>query len=315
MKIPNVYDNIIQSAKTGKTLYQVPLAFGLEGIIVNKADVDPSKPGFTFESYQEYVKGPCNGVDPNRMGRLEFLCTCVSEMSEEFRKGDGYDFDNKEFAKTAEFVNELVLPTEEQILEDELMLRTSTIGREPVFSNITSGMELLRRTNNNIEEKIVMGFPSTKARGLMINVSQSIGVSAATSCPDSCKEFVRLLAGDDMQYLFAKYDGISINSEAQAAACREFAVRANSSYEAMSKVWEPYILTQLDAFSTTADPELLVSQMDGYIRSASGLRIIDSEVEMIIREEIQAYFAGQKSIKDVMGTIQNRVGVYEKERG
>ena len=315
VNVPNVYNNIINSAKTGKALYQVPLAFGLEGILVDKSDVDTDKPGFTFESYREYISGPCNGKDPNMMDRLDFMSTCISEASSAFRDGENLDFDNKEFSKTAEFVNDLVLPTEQEIMDQKLMLRTSTMGQESAFVNISSGMEFLRVTGNNVEEMTMMGFPSYKARGLMINVSQSVGVSAATSCPDACREFIKLLLSDDIQYLFARYDGISINSNAQADACRIFAERTNACYKAMSGNYDQYMLTILKTFTTTVDADLLISQMDGYIKSASGLRIIDAEIDIIIREEIQAYFAGQKSIKDVMKTIQNRVGVYESERG
>ena len=56
--------------------------------------------------------------------------------------------------------------------------------------------------------------------------------------------------------------------------------------------------------------------MDGYIRNASGIRINDyAAVENIIREEIQAYFADQKTIEEVMDIIQNRVDTYVDERG
>lgn len=315
VKVSNIYDNVIESGKTGKAIYQVPLAFGLEGILVNRSDVDASKPGFTFDSYKEYISGPCNGKDPNMMGKLDFLSTCISEASSEFRDRDGLDFDNREFSKTAEFVNELVLPSEKEIMDQKIMLRTTTGGQESAFVNASSGMEFLRITCNDVENKTLMGFPSSKARGLMINVSQSVGVSAATSCPDACREFIKLLLSDDIQFLFARYDGISINRNSQAEACKIFADRTNACYRSMIEYYDSYMLDALNTYTTTVDEEQFVSQMDEYIKSASGLRIIDSEVEIIIREEIQAYFAGQKSIKKVMGTIQNRVGVYEAERG
>ena len=41
----------------------------------------------------------------------------------------------------------------------------------------------------------------------------------------------------------------------------------------------------------------------------------DAAIEIIVREEIQAYFADQKTIEDVMGIIQNRVDTYMSERG
>ena len=102
---------------------------------------------------------------------------------------------------------------------------------------------------------------------------------------------------------------------ALAEVCIECAERANASYEIMIQYWKDYQIDSLDQFLTTSDPDLLVSQMDGYIRSASGLHVVDSAVSIIVREEIQAYFAGDKTIEDVMAIIQNRVDLCMNERG
>ena len=83
----------------------------------------------------------------------------------------------------------------------------------------------------------------------------------------------------------------------------------------MSQNWDRYLINQLKQSITTCDPEALVQQMDGYIRSASGLHMIDTAVEIIVREEIQAYFAGQKTIDVVTDAIQTRVDLYMSERG
>lgn len=63
------------------------------------------------------------------------------------------------------------------------------------------------------------------------------------------------------------------------------------------------------------DPDLLQQQIDGYIESAAGIRMMDAPVEIIVREEIQAYFAGQKTIEQTMELIQNRVDTFVNERG
>ena len=316
VQVENVYDNIMGFAKTGDKLYQVPLAFGLEGTLAYSDSVDTSVPGFTFESYREYVSGPCNGRDPNRMAKLDFLGTCIAEMSATFRTDDGFDLNNDEFAQVAAFVKDLILPTEDELLEEEMLYLSSTYSPEPEFVNITSGMELLKVTHNDINDRVVMGFPSIEPRGLMVNVLQSVGVSAATKSPTACKSFVNMLVGEDFQTLFAKYDGISVNSAAQETACRSFAERTNYAFEAISAVWTIENIKLLQVFDTTVDADEFVAQMDGYIRNASGIRMNDdAAVEIIIREEIQAYFADQKTIEEVMGIIQNRVDTYVSEVG
>ena len=315
VNIPNVYDNIMEISMTGDKLYQVPVAFGLEGILADSMYADTTLPGFTYDNYADYVKDACYGKDPNLMDRLAFLDICLAQESSLFHKDGKYDYANSDFAATAAFVNGLVLPTAEELFDEAQKNYVSTRGVESAFVNITSGMELLRVCRNDINSKVLMGFPSQTAQGPMVDVSQSVGVSAATACPEACKAFVKMLVGDDMQYLFAKYDGLCVNSAAQAEACIECAERANKSYEVMNQYWKYYQVDALDQFNTTSDPDLLVSQIDGYIRSASGLHVVDTAVSIIVREEIQAYFAGDKTIEEVMEIIQNRVDLCMNERG
>ena len=313
--IPNVYDNIMEISLTGDKLYQVPVAFGLEGILADSMYADTTLPGFTYDNYADYVKDACYGKDPNLMDRLAFLDICLAQESGLFHKDGKYDYANSDFAATAAFVNGLILPTKDELFDEAQKNYASTRGVESAFVNITSGMELIRVCRNDIKSKTLMGFPSQTGLGPMVDVSQSVGVSAVTACPEACKAFVKMLVGDDMQYLFARYDGLCVNSAAQAEVCIECAERANASYEIMIQYWKDYQIDSLDQFLTTSDPDLLVSQMDGYIRSASGLHVVDSAVSIIVREEIQAYFAGDKTIEDVMAIIQNRVDLCMNERG
>lgn len=312
--IPDVYENIMDICMTGDKLYQVPVAFGLEGMLADAQYTDGA-PGFTYDNYADYVKDACYGKDPNLMDRLAFLDMCLAQESNLFHKDGKYDYNNADFAATAAFVNGLVLPTEDELFDEAQTSYASTAGTESAFVNISSGMELIRVSRNDIAGKVLMGFPAAEAQGPMVDVSQSVGVSSSTVAPEACKAFVKMLVGDDMQYLFAKYDGLSVNSTAQAEACKEFAQRANASYEVMIQYWKDYQIDALDQFVTTSDPDLLVSQMDGYIRSAGGLHVIDTAVSIIVREEIQAYFAGDKTIEEVMEIIQNRVDLCMNERG
>ena len=70
-----LFNNVIDAAKTGDCLYQLPLAVNVAGIIAKGEDVAPDQVGFTFEQYAEYVSGPCNGNDSIGDGKLEFLTT------------------------------------------------------------------------------------------------------------------------------------------------------------------------------------------------------------------------------------------------
>ena len=60
---------------------------------------------------------------------------------------------------------------------------------------------------------------------------------------------------------------------ALAEVCIECAERANASYEIMIQYWKDYQIDSLDQFLTTSDPDLLVSQMDGYISPPAGFTL------------------------------------------
>ena len=314
VEVEGVYENVMGFAKTGDKLYQVPVSVELEGIVVDKDDVDTSVSGFTYSSYNAYVSGPCNGSDPCFMKRLTFMTTVIAEMGDSFRKDGGYDYNNEEFAAAAAFVNDLNLLSDEEWEEQNRMYSWMS-GTFSDCANITNGLEFLYRTQSLVDENILMGYPSAEPRGLLLNVKQSVGVCAGTGAPDQCKDFVKMLVGEEIQTIFGKYCGISVNSNAQAAACREFTDMMNGYFNTISEVHSYSDRELYEEPLEEADPERVVAVMDGYIRNASGFRQSDAAVELIVREEIQAYFAGQKTIEEVMETIQNRVDLYVNERG
>ena len=314
--IPDIYTNVMEFSKTDGALYQVPLSFSLEGIIVSREDVPEGQIGFDFDSYNAYVSGPCNGRDPNRMTRLMFMDACLSEMSSIFEQGNGYDYNNAEFAAVAEFVNSQILPDElDQVVIQEYWIPGMEDPYATDYVSIASGLGLLGTTQGQLDERIIMGFPSDQPRGLMIDVDQSVAVSASTDYPDQCRAFVRMMVGDDIQTLFASYSGISVNRAAEETTCISFAQRHNDRYNALCEYYTTQNLMDFEYPLCEVDADRLISDMNGYVENAAGLRTSDAAVELIVREEIQPYFAGQKSIEECMEIIENRVELYVEERG
>ena len=64
--------------------------------------------------------------------------------------------------------------------------------------------------------------------------------------------------------------------------------------------------------------ELDYSVADRYetmIRSCSSVSQTDTAVTVIVREEMPAYFSGQKTIEEVIDIMENRVQTFLNERG
>lgn len=58
----------------------------------------------------------------------------------------------------------------------------------------------------------------------------------------------------------------------------------------------------------------VIEDYNDILRSASTISYMDSSIELIVMEEIPAYFAGQKSIEDVAAIIENRAQTVIDER-
>ncbi len=123
------------------------------------------------------------------------------------------------------------------------------------------------------------------------------------------------MVADDIQTLFATYSGISVNRAAEEASCIVFAQRHNDRYNALCVDYTMQNLIDFEFPLCEVDTDNLIDTINGYVENAAGLRTSDAAVELIVREEIQPYFAGQKSIEECMEIIENRVDLYVEERG
>ena len=312
-----IYNNVIEAAETQGHLYQMPLSFSLDGLLVNSTDVDTSVPGFTYDSYRDYVSGPCNGTDPTLMTRLEFTDACLEQLGNTVYSDGHYDFGSDSFPEMVSFVNSLILPDGNEPDTFPIISPDEEYVEPPSSSYVYIGspFNLLTTTEGRVEDMILYGFPSPEPSGLVVNIYQSVAVSAATDAPDKCHDFVSSLIGPEYQDLFTSDFGLPVNRDSLSAACVNDCERYNNTiriYEIQSAVygWEDPDRSQLPG-----DPDQLFEIIDGYISSASGIRSADPTVLMIVREEIQAYFAGQKNIDEITGIIQDRVDTLIEERG
>lgn len=312
-----LYGNIIDAARVDGVLYQIPLSFALQGILVDAEDVDPNEKGFTFDSYLDYLYGPCNGSDPTQMNKTDFMSTCLLQMSDSIRTDSGYDFSSEGFRQAASFVAGLTIS---DWPEDPMMaVMYYYDDRADIdasrFITLAFAADYLRQSQGLLDSKILYGFPSAEANGPLIRATQSIAVSASTAHPDECKAFISILTGEEFQQLYASYTGLPLNPEAMRQTIIDCVDSYNRTYQQNCEWYSEAERLELGMAMQEADADDVFAHIDGYIRSAGSLGSTDSAVEAIMREELQSYFAGDKSLDEVIGIIQDRVDTFTNERG
>ena len=313
-----LFVNVLDAAKTGEKLYQIPLTFGVTGLAVLNENVDAGQTGFTFEQYADFVSTVCNGTDPLAMDQTEFFIMCMEAMADKFVTEDGkIDYDNEAFRALAEFTNENIIPPIESNEDDMLYMGgTGTTIEESGAERFDYGsfpiyIELMGKHAN---DTTILGLPSVDGRGPMLSVSSSVAISAQTAEADACWAFVETLLSYEIQEYYAQSGmGCPICIEAYETSAQEFIDDYN---ESMAKYSNYLTEAEMAMFGFDATP-VEASVIDSYeamIDSCSAVSTTDAAISVIIREEMPAYFSGQKTLDDVISVMEDRVQTFLDER-
>ena len=313
-----LFANVLDAAKTGDKLYQIPLTFGVTGLAVLNENVDAGQTGFTFEQYADFVSTVCNGTDPLAMDQTEFFIMCMEAMADKFVTEDGkIDYNNEAFRTLAEFTNENIIPPIESNEDDMLYTGgTGTTIEESGAERFDYGsfpfyIELMGKHAN---DTTILGLPSVDGRGPMLSVSSSVAISAQTAEADACWAFVETLLSSEIQEYYAQSGmGCPICIEAYETSAQEFIDDYNA---AMAKYSNYLTEAEMAMFGFDATP-VDASVLDSYesmINSCSAVSTTDAAITAIIREEMPAYFSGQKTLDEVISVMEDRVQTFLDER-
>ena len=301
------YTNIINGCRVNGDIYQLPLAVTVKGIVTDASNLEPGQTGFTFDQYAEFVNGPCNGTDPMACGKIDFFINSLGGMMDLMKDESGnINFDNEAFRSLAEYTSNNVFdPVESDDIADSPVDGPKVMtmfGTDSYFNNMKDG-------------SVLVGLPSYDGRGPLINVASSVAVSAQASSQEGCLAFVDTLMGADVQLNSSMNSGIPMNRESLEAACRNYADRRNSEIEDLLNDYSEAEIRSWGMSTDLANESSTDGYKDFVNNLNAGMRFNDGAINMIIREEMPAYFEGQKSLDEVITILQDRVQTVVSERG
>ncbi|MBO4637319.1 MAG: extracellular solute-binding protein, partial [Clostridiales bacterium] len=306
----DVFGNVIDSARTGDKLYNIPLLFYPDGIVVNSDTVSDGQNGFTFDQYEAFVDDVCNGTDPTGLTRLDFFMACVRLM------GSESDYNDEAFWQAAEFArdryNEPVAAGDETQMGWDLGFASA--DEDAYYMTIGSFRDLLDGCAGNIRGKTLMGMPSADGRGPNIVIASSVSVSAGTANAEACREFVELLMSSEVQNTFCYIDGNPISRSALEHQMTEMIESYNEYRESMLRWMNESSLESMGVSAVALDRDECIAIYEGMIDSCRGVAGADSEECMVISEEMGAYFAGQKTPEEISELITDRIETIRNER-
>ncbi|MCL2254573.1 MAG: extracellular solute-binding protein [Lachnospiraceae bacterium] len=161
-----------------------------------------------------------------------------------------------------------------------------------------------------------IGYPSESGSGIKFNPNGAVGINAKSKHKDGAYKFVEFLLSD--AYQIGDSDSYRYTLPIKRAAFDQMVIEASTpnAYmigpdgEEQASYWgygdlqvEIYVSRNADYADTLRD----------LVERAEGIRAYDEQINKIISDEVESFFSGQKSAKEVAGVIQNRVQVYVNE--
>ena len=307
-----LFGNIVEASKVDGKLYQMPLAFGVTGIVTRTENVASGQTGFTFEEYKDFVSTVCNGNDPLAMNQTEFFIQCLATMEDLCYTEDGrINYDNEAFRALAEFTSENIFPVYDQSRE-EVMVLDNAGG---IYFRNGSFMSLMSTLRNEINDVSILGLPSIDGRGPMASVGCSVAVSSQSPEQDGCRSFIETLLSRPIQEYYAYETDYSPISVAALDSVAEMLIDDfNETMAVYETTTSPAELAMYGIDTTRIDAGV-TDKYKEMIGNICAVETSDVAKDIIIREEIPAYFFHQKTIDEVIPVIENRVQTFLDERG
>ena len=323
------FTNILEASKVDGKLYNLPICFGISGIQTDPKYAGASGVGFTTEEYEKFLKETLNGKDVLNNGQAVYFATLFNAMSDKFIVDGKVDFSSPEFAKLAEFVKNNVSPvgkTWDELYNAEYDDYTyasvgvgATVYKGDTFVNaeydalFTQCYGMTYYFSNAVQTKggtAIYGLPSADGRGPSIECYISVAISAQAENTEACAEFVKLLLSDDVQTDFAMKDNFVLSREAFRQGA-EKAVEYFNDYGYSNYFGEDAAASKNRIVFGSEH----IDAVENIILSCSTINTADADINIILIEEMPAYFSGQKDLDAVVAIAQDRVQKVIGERG
>lgn len=300
LKDMELFDNVIDAARFNDKLYQFPLSFGIRGIVTDKENVK-SDAGFTYDEYKEFLYGPCNGNNPIFSStQTVFLLECLENNSASFiDKNGNADFTNEEFYALAEFTKENV--------PEETKSSFYSVEANPVayYNNYIVSYS----TDMGFGDVGIYGTPSVDGCGPSIDIQRFIAIASVASNEDAAKEFVSFTLRNPG--ILERSDMNTISVEATRSGAQKFYDEYMDYYNGLL---DEYSETELLSYGIYKCDENSIDIYIDTLKNASRIVSLNPNIQLIVNEEIRAYFLGDKSIEEVAKIIEDRAQTVIDER-
>lgn len=297
-----LFDSIISASRTNDGLYAVPLSFTLHGLLVDRNRYENPGRTMSLDGYTEFMSSYLNGHNPIGSNQMNFFMEMINNHYDLFTADGCPNFDCDEFREIATYTYENIVNTRSYDSSYYFSCNTT-------FGAPHDWIDDSRCSFIDINNADILGLPSIDGRQLAATSRTFVSITNGTNAPEGAWRFICMLYDADVQSA-ALNQGLNwgIESPVNRIAFEQINSQnldlINDYMEYSASVYnDPYNVITMDDIST----------FESFVDSIDHMIVSNGDVEVILYEEMQAYFAGDKTLDEVIEIINSRVSLIYEE--
>lgn len=306
-----LYMNIVESFAISGKLYAIPLAYSLSTYVGRESEIGNVE-NWDFktmlDTFDRLGKKYPMGYNTKASIFGELLYDSFDDYID-WENGKSF-FDSEEFRSMAEFANTFDYEYNQNMSSFELEdCVVQSIYIANVFDTAIAEGEM------QTSDVVYAGYPSKTGYGTLITPGSDVmAISMASKNKEYAWEFIKQLLLPDFQEKLNNRVSLSVNRDViNSQLDRAMKVEMENGKDVVKETYcTSYEYERLPIYSITE------KQRDDFVRLVENARISstnDGKIYEIVCEEMEGYFAGQKTLDECIDNIENRVWIYISEKG
>lgn len=227
------------------------------------------------------------------------------------------NFDSSNFITMLEFAKSLPEELGEDYYGEDYWMNYESQYRDnrTILANLYVGS--IKNCNYSIngyfgEPVSFIGFPTESGQGAYVEARESYAISARSNFTEGAWEFVRYYLTEEYQ---SELDwGLPVVKKVFVEKAQEARERPYYLDEKGEKVeYDDYFYMNGEEILLEPMSQEQIDQIVNFIYSVNKRYYSNEAIQNIINEEVEAYFAGQKPVEEVVKVIQSRAQLYVDE--
>jgi hypothetical protein len=317
------YSNVIEAGRIDGKLYFLPVTLEIEGLVTNEDLIGTDSVGITFKDFDKLIEEDMYGFSPydypysNYNNKLSFFLSCIDTKGA--IDGQTIEFGTEQFRAAAEYARvNFTYDDAKSMPETDYMTEFNRNRGECYYAKIDDFLDFVHACYRQDGHYVIIGTPSVDASGPRFKALETVSVSATTDVTDGCKKFINFLfAGSAFLSDDCEFWQIVTNKEIMNKNVETLCVRNNEAQELLIKSKESGAVRDTAGTEKAGGYKFATEDMcESFINSLSSISTYyyeDKKIVQFVSEELAPYYAGDRSLDDVILYLNDRTAKYVRE--